>query len=189
MKRLAISVAILLAGAASSLATSPVPRTSPDFVISEASGQETRLSYYKGKVVVVEFLLIRCPHCWRVAQTIEKLQKELGPGSFQAIGIAFDNRVDAGVVSRFVNYFHLAYPVGYATSTDVDKFLGRSLIERVMVPQIVVIDPEGVIRAQSRPVGEKDLYTEAYLRQVVLQLQHAGRGSSDTGKGRNDSRR
>ena len=45
--------------------------------------------------------------------------------------------------------------------------IGRDATERLQVPQIVVIDRKGVIRAQSRPVRELNLEDENYLRNLI----------------------
>jgi peroxiredoxin len=128
------------------------------------------LSNFKGKVVLIEFLLTNCPHCWRVAQMIENLGKDLGSHGFQPIGVAFDSQIGEPAVTNFVRGFQLSYPVGYTSSAMVDEYLGRTGAERFQVPQIVVIDREGVVRAQSRPIGETTLEDETYLRNLVKTL-------------------
>ena len=152
------------------VATAPVPRKSLEFTFVEPSGKQTALSSFQGKVVVVEFLLINCPHCTRVAQMIAKLHKELGPRGFQPLGIAFDNDAGGGKVTEFVRRLGITYPVGYTSSMAVDAYLGRKAAERFMVPQIVVIDRKGIIRAQSRPVRESSLEDEIYLRNLLDSL-------------------
>ncbi len=161
---LAVSLAL---GVSPLVATSPVPRKSPELKFFDPSGKEKLLSSFKGKVVVIEFLLIKCPHCSRVAQTIDKLHNELGPRGFQPIGIAFDNGISGPVVSNYVQRFRLAYAVDYTSSANVDSYLGRAGGERLQVPQIVVIDRKGVIRAQSHPVREVNLENESYLRNLI----------------------
>src|SRR5262252_3219019 len=143
-------------------ATSPVPRRSPELVITESSGKAIRLSRLTGKVVVLEFLVSNCPHCFRVATTISKLQWEMGSRGLQSIGIAFDKGVDAKTVTKFTGKMAITYPVGYVTSDKVDAYLGRTGDEKFRVPQVVVIDRKGIIRAQSQPTGEKNLEDENY---------------------------
>jgi peroxiredoxin len=152
------------------IATTPAPRKSPEFSISEPSGKQTSLSSFKGKVVVMEFLLTNCPHCMRVAKMIARLQGELGQRGLQTIGIAFDNNISEKTVTRFSQELGVNYPVGYSSSAEVDAYLGRTQTERLMVPQIVVIDRAGVIRAQSRPVREANLEDEKYLRNLLDSL-------------------
>jgi peroxiredoxin len=136
----------------------------------DPSGKEKLLSSFNGKVVVIEFLLVKCPHCLRVAQTINKLHNELGPRGLQPVGIAFDNDVSGPVVTNFIQYFKVSYPIGYTSSANVDTYLGRAGAERLQVPQIVVIDRKGVIRAQSRPTHETNLENRDYLRELIAAL-------------------
>lgn len=162
------TLAVLLAlGVFPASATAPVPRKSPELLIVEPSGKQTRLSSLKGKVVMIEFLVTDCPHCLRVAQTISKLQWEMGSRGLQSIGVAFDSGVNAQIVTKFTQQLAITYPVGYISSDKVDSYLGRSGTERFRVPQVVVIDRKGVIRAQSRPVGEKNLEDENYVRTLI----------------------
>jgi peroxiredoxin len=172
-----LALIMLLAFSVSAgVATTPIPRKSPDFTINEPSGKHTLLRSFKGKVVVVDFFLTNCPRCQRVAGTIDKLQRELRPRGFQAIGVAFDNRIDASKVTDLVKRLGVSYPVGYASSDQVDSYLGRQPSDRLRVPQIVVIDRQGMIRAQSAQNGEKNLEDEDYLRNLLDQLLKERRG-------------
>ncbi len=170
------SIVVLLVLAAGALAAPPVlvPRKSPDFTIYEPSGKTTLLSSFKGKVVVIEFLFIRSAHCLRVAQTINKLQKELGSRGFQPVAIAFPapgSDANGGLVNSIVDYFKLTYPVGYTDKEKVDSYLGRAKNDILNIPQLVVIDRTGVIRAQSggRP-GDPKLENEDSLRTLLDSL-------------------
>lgn len=172
---LALSVSPLVAGGL-------VPRKSPELKFLEPLAKETLLSSFKGKVVVIEFLLINCPHCVRVAQMINKLHRDLGPSGLQAIGIAFDNGISGPAVTNFVRRIEVSYPVGYTSSGKADSYLGRAGTERFQVPQIVVIDRQGVIRAQSRPVRELNLEDESYLRNLIQSLLKEAPPAGDTKK-------
>ena len=74
------------------------------------------------------------------------------------------------------------YLVGYTTSDKVDSYLGRAMMERFQVPQVVVIDRAGVIRAQSRQTGEMDLTDESYLRNLIRGLLNEGAPPGNTEK-------
>ena len=111
-------VATLLAFAASAFALPPIPRKAPELTIVEPSGKQTLLSSYKGKVIVIEFLYTTCPHCQAASQVITKLQRELGPRGFQAVGIAFNDNAQM-LVPQFVQQFNVGYPVGFANSDTV----------------------------------------------------------------------
>ena len=161
---LSAALALPLAGAA------PVPRPSPGLTVVDSAGKPLELASFKGKVVAVEFLLTNCPHCWRLAQTLTKLQQELGPRGFQALAVAFDANVTGALVADFVKHSRVAFPVGSTSADKVDGYLGRQEGERFQVPQIVVIDRAGVIRAQSHPVGEATLEDETALRKLIAGL-------------------
>jgi peroxiredoxin len=169
MRKMA-SLTILLLLGLPAVAAAPVPRQSPELTFTDPAGHAVSLSSLKGQVVVLEFLLVRCPSCLRVAQTVNKLYGEMGGRGFRPIGIVFDNGIGGPAVRNFADLLKINYPVGYATSDMVDGYLGRALMERFQVPQLVVIDRAGMIRAQSRPTGEANLIDETYLRNLVRDL-------------------
>jgi len=168
--RYIVSLASLLALGFPAVAAPPVLRDSPEFTIVDPSGHTTPLSSFKGQVVVIEFLLFRCPSCLRMAQTINKLHGEMADRGFRPVGIVFDDGVTELVVHDLAQLLKLKYPVGYTTSDQVDRYLGRASLVRFQVPQLVVIDRAGAIRAQSRPSGEANLTDENYLRNLVREL-------------------
>lgn len=161
---------------------SPVPRKSPEFTIIEPSGQQIQLSSLKGKVVAIEFFFIRSPKCLNLANTMNKLNTELGPRGFQAVAIAFPapgSDANGPLVSQVVDYLKLNYPVGYANKDRVDQYLERNEMEMLRIPQVVVIDREGTIRAQSGGRdGNEQLEQENYLRAVIEGLLNSSSSTS-----------
>ncbi|MGZ4896819.1 MAG: peroxiredoxin family protein [Candidatus Angelobacter sp.] len=161
------------------LPTVTVLRKSPEFTIADSSGKSTQLSSFKGKVVVMEFLFVKSEHCMRVATTLNKLNNELGPRGFQAVGIVFDppNTTSTGaqLLPAVVDYFKLTYPMGYASKDDVDNYLGRNGNEILNIPQVVVIDRAGMIRATSGGRGgDPALEDENSLRTLINGLLTEG---------------
>jgi peroxiredoxin len=159
-----------------------VLRKSPEFTIADASGKTTLLSSFKGKVVVMEFLFVKSQHCMRVAATLNKLNSELGASGFQAVGIVFDppNTTETGdqLLSVVVDSLKLTYPLGYAQKEAVDSYLGRSGNEILNIPQVVVIDRAGMIRATSGGRGgDPALEDENSLRNLIEGLLHEGAGT------------
>lgn len=162
---------LVLSLSASLVATAPVPRKSSDFTIVEPLGREAKLSSFKGKVVVVEFLFLRSLRCARVAQTLNRLYTELGPRGFQPVGIVFGPAADPQSVNYLAESFKLTYPIGFATADKVDSFLAREPKEILNIPQIVVIDRAGMIRAQTGGKGgDRSLENEDSLRALITSL-------------------
>jgi peroxiredoxin len=153
--------------AASLVAQARLPRKSPEFTISEPSGAQMLLSSFKGKVVVMEFLFVGSPHCLRLAEMLNKLQGELGSRGFQAVAVAFGPNADPAMVGHIAERLELKYPVGYTTADDVDSYLGREANEKLKIPQMVVIDRKGAIRATTGTGVSSNLEDESSLRNLA----------------------
>jgi peroxiredoxin len=169
----------MFVASAFALPTVTVLRKSPEFTIADSSGKTTLLSSFKGKVVVMEFLFVKSQHCMRVAATLNKLNSELGASGFQAVGIVFDppNTTETGeqLLPVVVDSLKLTYPLGYASKEAVDSYLGRSGNEILNIPQVVVIDRAGMIRAASGGRGgDPALEDENSLRTLIQGLLNEG---------------
>jgi len=167
-RTLALLIVFLTLTSSTLLSNTPIPRKSPEFAITEPSGKTTLLSSLEGKVVVMEFLFMNSEHCLRVAKTLNKLQADLGQRGLQSVGVVFGPHADEQRVVYVADSLKLAYPVGYTTSGKVDSYLGRTGNEILSIPQVVVIDRSGMIRATSggRP-GDPKLEDESYLRDLI----------------------
>jgi thiol-disulfide isomerase/thioredoxin len=151
-------------------ATAPVPRQSPELKFLDAGGREVLLSSFKGKVVVVEFLFLRSEHCMRVAQTLNRLNSELGSRGFQPVAVVFGPNANGPAVGQVLQFLKLTYPMGYTSPAQVDAFLGRQGKETLNIPQIVVIDRSGMIRAQNAGKYDTSLENEDSLRTLLNRL-------------------
>jgi peroxiredoxin len=184
-KTFAVGAIVLLTGIALAAPQPLPPRHSPELEIAAPGSPQIMLSSFKGKVVVLEFLFVRSQHCLRVAQTLNKLNSELGPQGFQPVGIVFDpptgSTAGAQVVGILRNYLGLTYPVGYASKEAVDAYLGRAPGQILNIPQLVVIDRNGVIRASSGGKGGNlTREDEGLLRDLLEQLLQENAPVSDT---------
>jgi len=174
-----------------------VSRKSPELNIAEPSGKTTLLSSLRGKVVIIEFLFIQSDHCIRVARTLNNLNSELGARGFQPVGIVFDPPNGGGASGRLipalVSSLKLTYPVGYATKSEVDRYLGRTGKEILNIPQVIVIDRVGMIRAASGGAGgNPGLENADSLRVMIgglLKEEAGGLKSHETGSGTERSHR
>jgi peroxiredoxin len=150
------------------LAGPPVPRPAPEIAIETPQGKLSAPRAFRGKVVVMQFLYTTCIHCQATARMLSGLERELGPRGFQAVGIAFnEEQNNPEAIHNFVAANQVNFPVGAASRDAVTKYLGISVIERLVVPQIVIVDRKGVIRAQSASMGTSELQDEAYLRRFI----------------------
>jgi thiol-disulfide isomerase/thioredoxin len=167
----------------SALAMGPVPRPAPSLDFLDANGKHVMLSSYRGKVVVIQFLLTTCSHCQAFSMVLSQMQAELGPRGFQALGVAYNVTDDpktspaqagAAVRDYASKYANNSFPVGYDAHEPILAFLGDSVMDRMGFPQVVVVDKKGVIRAQSEPPGTAALQDEHYLTMLVDNLLKEG---------------
>jgi peroxiredoxin len=172
--KLSSSFIAMVLSAASALSSSALPRSSPEFRIDQPGGKTILLSSLKGKVVVLEFLFVKSQHCMRVARTLNQLQQELGPGGMQAVGVAFDAPNAAATGGEYLDAMaaalNLSYPVGLAQTASVDAYLGRTGNEMLSIPQLIVIDRAGIIRAATGGQGNPSLEDANALRALVSGL-------------------
>jgi peroxiredoxin len=150
------------------------PKKAPEFTIVEPSGQKTLLSSTKGKVTVLTFILTTCPHCQKESEMLTKMYKEWHGRGLEVFGVAVDQDNAALRVPGFVQQFQVAYPVGYASADAMMAFQGFSAMERWVVPQVVVIDRKGMIRAQTPAMGDANLQSESYMRDFIDKLLKEG---------------
>jgi peroxiredoxin len=173
-------IAAVLALAIPMLAATPqVPRPAKEFTFVDPGGKQTLLSSYKGKVVCIQFLYTTCPHCQALSKELTKLQNELGPKGVQFLGVAFDEAT-AGKAAAYKTQFGVGFPVAYASRDTVLSYLGLSVMDRFVVPQVMIIDKKGTIQAQSDPMGTAKLQDPSYLTQFIGGLLKDGSGAAKT---------
>jgi len=156
-------IAVALAGAGT------VPRRAPEFVITMTDDSRILLSKMRGKVVALEILVTTCSHCKAASRVLTKLQNELGPKGLQCIGVAVDVMPKLNLPG-FVSETGVSCPVGYCEYATTVAFLQHDK-PRMMVPQVLIIDRKGIIRAHRG--GEDDEFfkdEEKVLRTIIQPL-------------------
>jgi peroxiredoxin len=171
--------ALLLAALAVPMfAAAPVvPRPAREFTFVEPSGKQTLVSTMKGKVVVIQFLYTTCPHCQALSRELTKMTADFAGKPVQFIGVAFDE-ANAMKAANYVKQFGVGFPVSYASRETVMSYLGLSVMDRFVVPQMMIIDKKGTIRAQSDPMGTEQLQQASYLTTFINGLLKEGGASS-----------
>lgn len=152
-------------------------RKAPELAFQIPGQGQKLLSQLRGKVVVIDFILTTCPHCQAAAQMLTRLQAEYGPRGFQALDLAI-NGLDEGrtpqqadsLASMFQAMYRVGFPVGWIPRDQFMSFMGFSLAEYMVVPQVVVIDRKGMIHYQTAARGEDKLREEGTLRQHIEEL-------------------
>jgi peroxiredoxin len=173
--RSALVVLGVFALAAPAMRAANIPRPAPDFAINLPNGQQLTLSQYKGKVVALAFILTTCPDCQRTVRILIQDQNEFGPRGFQVLASAIEAQARADVPG-FVRQFNPPFPVGYNQQRAALDFMQHPPMVGPVMPLLVFVDREGVIRAQyegQEPFLAAD-QVEKNVRAKILELLNQG---------------
>ena len=176
MMRLNQVVTKLILGLAGLALTLPVvgatiPRPAPEYTYQTGPNTTGNFSQYKGKLLVVEFLLTGCSHCQKISRELQALQTEFGPKGLQVVGVAIDDQY-GNRVGPFKQEQGVTFPVGFIRNKDsAYGFLEYSVMKAMLMPQLVIIDRSGVIQRQIS--GEEPILGEnsaVQLRAIIEKM-------------------
>ena len=169
MRLIRAAALLLVATLAVAAEEPPIVRPSPEFKIRLVDGSQVTLSSFRGKVVALLFMHTTCPHCQHAAEVFSRLYNEYGARGFQPVGVTFNPMANL-YVRDFIKDHNVNFPVGFDTPENVLNYLGFSIMDRYVVPQIVWIDRKGNIRSQTPPMGDDKLLQEAYWKNMIETL-------------------
>jgi peroxiredoxin len=152
----------VLAAAALLAAAAPqtLPRKAPDWTIDTPEGKPLALGQYKGKAVVLAFILTTCPHCRKTVGFLAKDQQTYGPRGLQVLASAIDQGVP-GVVPPFVKELQLPFPVGYNTDGNaILALMGYDRSRLHLMPLVLFIDRQGMIREEHEGIEEQNYFND-----------------------------
>lgn len=168
MRRVLLAAAMLAVATVGSPAAK-VPRPAPEFTFSLPNGKQVKLNEFKGQVVAVEFLLTTCPACKKASSALQRVYEQFGDKGFQPLGVAI-NEGAAELIPGYIRELRLTYPVGLSDRFKVVDFLQHPVMLTMYMPQLVIIDKKGNIRAQYG--GGDDFFKneEDNIRKLVVEL-------------------
>jgi peroxiredoxin len=163
-----------------------VPRPVPSATFRTADGGMIDLAKYRGKVVVLEFLLTTCGHCQQCSVVLQQLQQQYGPKGFQVIGVA-TNEMAQMLVNDFKKQHGLTFPVGFTDYKTSVEWLQHPVMLNMYMPQLAVIDRNGTIRHQYGGTDKwcpeaKDSKMRADIEALLKEPATAGQSKSPAKK-------
>ena len=123
--------------------------TAADFTLQDMSGNNVKLSHYRGKVVLLEFWATWCPPCRASIPGIEKMYKSLKDKGFVVLAVSMDEG-DWNSVESFVRSYGITYPVLKGTDDVASKYRVRT------IPLLLILDREGKISKRYLGFGMED---------------------------------
>jgi peroxiredoxin len=150
-----------------------IPRKAADLQIQMNGAKPIELSQYRGRPVVLAFILTTCSHCQYTTGLLVKLQTEFVSKGLQVIECAVNDGAAADV-PNFIKRFQTNFPVGYSTDQlGVLSFLQHPQTAIPHMPMLAFIDRHGVIREQYQGIDallSDEAGQEANLRAEILKL-------------------
>jgi peroxiredoxin len=140
----ALLLALLLAGCASTDPLSMARRLhgtkAPAFTLAATDGRVIRLSDYRGRVVLLNFLGSWCEPCRREMPSLVALQDRYRADGFSLLGVAVSEPKGLKGAQDFVARAALNFPVAMGDTAMRKTYAGVKV-----VPTSFVIDRDGIV--------------------------------------------
>jgi thiol-disulfide isomerase/thioredoxin len=146
MKKVLLAVSLAACLTATSFAQS-IPRPAGAWSAQTVDKKILRLEQFRGKYVVLAFLLVTCPHCQRFTGTLNQIQQEYGRRGVQVVAGTVGQAGTADLAD-FAQKFSPAFPIGAMDQNGVNSFGEYGMQRRTFYPMAFFIDKTGVVQAQ-----------------------------------------
>lgn len=121
----------------------------PDFVLPLLAGGEVELAKLRGRTVILDFWATWCAPCEVQMPILDALWREAGDGRLMIVGVSVDTDPPASV-AKWVGERGFRYPIAFG---DQELAMHYGILG---FPSLVVIDPEGRIRARHTGVWTRE---------------------------------
>ena len=144
--------------AASSLASSGMEgQPAPDFALKSSTGENLRLSEFRGDVVMINFWATWCGPCRQEMPLLDELYSRYQRVGFNLLGVNIDD--DSRRAMRMIEELGVNFPILFDARKEVSE-----LYEVEAMPVTVIVDREGTVRYIHH--GYKPGYEDKYLDQI-----------------------
>ncbi len=131
--------------------------SAPDFTLKSRSGENLRLSEYRGQVVLINFWASWCGPCRQEMPLLDQLHGKYAPLGFTVLGVNVDQ--DQAQARAMLERIPVSFPVVFDNGSNISK-----LYDVIAMPTTVIVDRNGEARYLHR--GYKPGDEEQYQRHV-----------------------
>ncbi len=157
LKKILLGATLLIFTATGLAASGLTGQPAPDFVLKSSSGENMRLSEYRGDVVMINFWATWCGPCRQEMPLLDDLYGRYQRVGFNLLGVNIDD--DSRRAMQMVQELGVKFPVLFDENKEVSK-----LYEVEAMPVTVLIDREGRVRHVHH--GYRPGYEEKYLTEI-----------------------
>ncbi|MCH7536984.1 MAG: TlpA family protein disulfide reductase [Proteobacteria bacterium] len=162
IKKLALGLVFSILAATSLASSGMEGQVAPDFALKSTTGENLRLSEYRGDVVMINFWATWCGPCRQEMPLLDELYRRYHRVGFNLLGVNIDD--DTTRALRMVEELDLHFPVVFDTRKEVSR-----LYNVEAMPATILVDREGNIRHVHH--GYKPGYEDKYLDQIRALLR------------------
>lgn len=159
-----MKIRIVVAGLLLSILAAASPASSglsgqpaPDFALKSSTGENLRLSEYRGDVVMINFWATWCGPCRQEMPLLDELYSRYRRVGFNLLGVNIDD--DSRRAMDMISELGVTFPVLFDSRKDVSR-----LYEVDAMPVTIIVDREGNVRHIHQ--GYKPGYEQKYLDEV-----------------------
>ena len=157
LKKLLIALVFGVFAASSLAAGGMEGQPAPDFALKSSTGENMRLSEYRGDVVMINFWATWCGPCRQEMPLLDELYSRYQRVGFNLLGVNIDD--DSGRAMDMIEDLGVNFPVLFDARKEVSK-----LYDVEAMPVTVIVDREGTVRYVHH--GYKPGYENMYLDQI-----------------------
>ncbi len=149
--------------AATSLASSQLEgQTAPGFALKSSTGENMRLSEYRGDVVMINFWATWCGPCRQEMPLLDELYQRYSRVGFNLLGVNIDD--DSRRAMQMIEELGVDFPVLFDATKRVSE-----MYDVDAMPVTVIVDREGTVRYVHQ--GYKPGYEDKYLTEIRTLLR------------------
>jgi len=137
-------------------------RRAPGFSLPDSKLRQHDLYDYRGKVVILDFMMTNCPHCVTFSKTLERVKAKYGD-KVAILGVVNYSSDNSSTVAKYIQENKVTYPILYDCGQVMASYLRlQTAKQAVDMPHAFVIDQQGRIRGDytysmlPRPIFEGD---------------------------------
>jgi len=132
-------------------------RRAPGFSLPDLNLKQHDLGDHRGKIVLIEIMQTRCPHCVVFARTLEEIKAKYG---YKVAILTVVNPPDnQDTVREFIRTNFVTTPVLFDCGQMAASYLKATPQNpRITLPHLFIIDGEGIIRNDFTYEGNKEIF-------------------------------
>lgn len=114
----------------------------PDFEVIDTDGNTLNLTGYGGRILMLLFTSVTCPHAWSITPVLNQLDADYSPRGVSLLGVHEENTIHPQALRNHRERKGITYPL----ASDPDGKVKRDYMTGGLTPMLFIIDNHGTVR-------------------------------------------